>query len=195
MQIDIQPTHLENDRVKLVPLQETDFEALYAVAADPLIWEQHPNPDRYKREVFLNFFKGAMESRGAFLIKNAQTEEVIGCSRFYGFDQDTDSMHIGYTFFSRSCWGKSYNAEVKRLMLDYAFGYVSNIIFHVGSDNKRSRKAIEKLGSEPIEEKTVAYYGEEPRMNCIYRLSKKQFQENDKTSSREIQSSGNIPHQ
>ena len=53
--MNLQPT-LENENVKLVPLQETDFERLYDVASDPLIWEQHPNKDRYKREIFQTFF-------------------------------------------------------------------------------------------------------------------------------------------
>lgn len=172
MQIDIQPENLENEMVKLVPLKETDFEALYAVAADPLIWEQHPNPDRYKREVFQHYFQGAIESKGAFLIKNVQTNEVIGCSRFYGFDKDTDSIHIGYTFFSRVCWGKSFNSHTKRLMLSHAFNHVSNVIFHVGSNNKRSRKAIEKLGATLLEEKTIAYHGENPTPNCVYQIQK-----------------------
>ncbi len=59
MKVNLQPT-LENEFVKIQPLQESDFERLYAVACDPLIWEQHPNKDRYKREVFENFFKGAI---------------------------------------------------------------------------------------------------------------------------------------
>ena len=65
MDFSIQPI-LENSKVRLVPLQETDFEKLYKVASDPLVWEQHPNKNRYEREVFQNFFEGAMISKGAF---------------------------------------------------------------------------------------------------------------------------------
>ena len=61
-------TILENDFVQLIPLEESDFESLYSVASDPEIWEQHPNKDRYKREIFQNFFQGAIESKGAFKI-------------------------------------------------------------------------------------------------------------------------------
>jgi hypothetical protein len=45
-------TVLENEKYQLIPLQQGDFEALYKVASDPKVWEQHPNKDRYKREVF-----------------------------------------------------------------------------------------------------------------------------------------------
>ncbi len=44
-----QPT-LEDELVRLRPLEEADSEALYEVAQDPLIWEQHPS-DRYQRAV------------------------------------------------------------------------------------------------------------------------------------------------
>ena len=46
--LNLQPTHLANEWVTLIPLKETDFEKLYAIASDALIWEQHPNKNRYK---------------------------------------------------------------------------------------------------------------------------------------------------
>jgi hypothetical protein len=49
--MEIQPLHLKNELVALTPLLAEHFNELYLVAADPLIWEQHPNPDRYKKEV------------------------------------------------------------------------------------------------------------------------------------------------
>lgn len=73
---------LENKIVKLIPLQEQDFGALFQVASDPLIWEQHPNKDRYKRYIFRNFFEGAIQSKGAFLIIDKTNNGVIGSTRF-----------------------------------------------------------------------------------------------------------------
>lgn len=66
MVFNIQPSHLQNELIALFPLKEEDFEDLYFVASDPLVWEQHPNKLRYQREVFQNFFKGALLSQGAF---------------------------------------------------------------------------------------------------------------------------------
>lgn len=181
MQIDLQPKHLQNELVKLIPLKETDFETLYTVASDPQIWEQHPNPDRYKRDVFQNYFNGAIASQSAFLIRDAKTNEPIGCTRFYGLDLNANSIHIGYTFFARSCWGKSFNSNTKKLMLDHAFTIVDNVIFHIGSYNMRSRKAIEKLGAKLVEEKMIAYHGETPTPNCVYIIKKQNWQStNDK---------------
>jgi RimJ/RimL family protein N-acetyltransferase len=167
----LQP-QLANSVVSLSPLREDDFEELYAVASDPLIWEQHPNPDRYKREVFETYFEGAMASRGAFLIRDARTDRAIGSTRFYDHDPDKSEVKIGYTFFARDCWGKNLNPQVKALMLAHAFQYVDNVIFHVGALNKRSRIAMERLGAELLGEQEVAYFGEAPRVNVVYRMSK-----------------------
>ncbi len=170
--MNLQPNHLKNEAITLVPLDAADFEVLYAVACDPLIWEQHPNPDRYKREVFENFFKGAIESNGAFLIRDAKTDAILGCSRFYDYDDAKSEIKIGYTFFSCTCWGRGINKEVKKLMIDYALGFVDKIIFHVGASNIRSQKAMEKLGAEKIGEELVAYFGEANRNNFVYEIKK-----------------------
>ena len=172
--INLQPT-LENDFVYLRPLQKEDFEDLYAVASDPKIWEQHPNNNRWKREVFANFFEGALLSEGALVIFDKQTEEVIGCTRFYAYDEDESSIFIGYTFYARKYWGGKYNPAVKRLMLNYIFQYVDYVRFHVGKDNLRSRKAMEKLGAKYQGEIEIAYYGEPNRINVTYSKSKEDW--------------------
>ena len=102
--MNLQPTHLETEIVKLIPLNETDFEALFAVASDPLIWEQHPSNDRFKRDVFQSFFNDGMASKGAFLIIDKLSNEVIGSSRYYLYEPENNSVSIGYTFFARKYW-------------------------------------------------------------------------------------------
>ncbi len=164
----IPSTILENEIVILRPLRDDDFEALYSVAADPLIWEQHPNKTRYQRPVFETYFKGAMESNSAYLVSDKVTGDVIGCSRFYDYDPIQNTICIGYTFLSRICWGKSYNRALKSIMLDYAFKLVDTVIFHVGKNNMRSQKAMEKLGAEKTGEQEMSYYGEDPHINFVY---------------------------
>lgn len=171
MNFNIQPT-LENELVKIVPLQDDDFERLYEVASDPLIWEQHPNKNRYQRGVFETFFKGAMESRGAFLVIAIATGKIIGSSRYYDFDAAHNSIVVGYTFISRDYWGNGYNKALKQLMFDYAFGFVDKIILHIGATNYRSQKAAEKLGAKKIDEIEVAYYGEPAKTNFVYQVNK-----------------------
>ena len=172
MNFNLQPSHLNNHLVKLLPLQEDHFEELYKVASDELIWQQHPNPNRYKKEIFQNYFTGAIQSKGAFLLQDSQTNEIIGSSRFYDFNEEKSEVLVGYTFIARKYWGTIYNQEIKNLMMNYAFQYVNNIIFHIGANNIRSQKAITKLGAIKIDEFLVEYYGEEPKLNYIYKISK-----------------------
>lgn len=169
--MNLQPI-LENEIVQLVPLQESDFEILYQVASDPLIWEQHPNKDRYKRDVFQNFFEGAMQSKGAFKIIDKASGDVIGSTRFYDYDDTNKSVFIGYTFYGRTYWGSLYNPSVKKLMLEYAFQFVNTVYFHIGAENIRSQKAIERLGAKKVREINVAYHGEPEKLNFEYMIDK-----------------------
>jgi RimJ/RimL family protein N-acetyltransferase len=169
MPFDLQP-RIQNKLIRLEPLGANDFERLYAVASDPLVWEQHPSKDRYQREVFQNFFKGAIESGGAFLVVDNTNDELIGSSRFYDFDESQRKVSIGYTFIARSRWGSSYNLALKTLMLDHAFRFVDRVIFQVGAENWRSRKAMEKLGGVYIGEEAVSYFGEASRPNVIFKI-------------------------
>lgn len=172
MNLDIQPNHLHNDIVKLVPLQESDFNRLYEVASDPLVWEQHPNPNRYQKEVFRTFFEGALQSKGAFLILDSQTNHVVGSSRYYDYNEATDSIKIGYTFIGRNFWGQNYNKNIKSLMINHAFEKLEKVLFEIGSNNIRSQIAITKIGANKIDEQEIKYYGEESKLNFIYQISK-----------------------
>jgi RimJ/RimL family protein N-acetyltransferase len=176
MPFDLQPT-LENPWIRLRPLREDDFDSLYAVAADPLIWEQHPSRTRYQRDVFETYFRGAMESRGALLILDNESGAVLGSSRYYDCDEAKRLVAIGYTFIARSHWGTAHggrntNRLLKTLMLDHAFRFVDAVLFHVGAGNTRSRMAMQKLGATLIGEAAIAYYGEASNQNVIYRIER-----------------------
>lgn len=182
MKFNIQPI-LENDTVILYPLQENDFESLYAVASDPKIWEQHPNKERWKRNVFQTFFNGAIESKGAFKIVDKLTGNIIGSTRIYDYNEKDNSIVVGYTFYAASCWGKGINHSVKAMMLNYLFQFVSQIYFYVGAENIRSQIAIERLGAKKILEQQVAYFGEAPTINYVYNITKEEWNKNKHISS------------
>ena len=174
MTFELQP-RLQNDLIKLEPLEADDFERLYAVAADPLIWEQHPSSDRYQRPVFENFFKGAMESRGAFRVIDSANGELIGSSRYCDYDGAKRQISIGYTFIARNRWARHYNLALKTLMLDHAFKFVDRVTFKVGINNWRSRKAMEKLGGIYIGEESVSYSGEPSHPNVVFKIDAKDW--------------------
>jgi len=162
--------HLENDLIRLEKLIASDFDRLFKVASDPLIWEQHPSKERYKKEVFEIFFKAAIESETAFLVFDNQTQELIGTSRYYDYNLQESSVAIGYTFLARDHWGTFYNRALKKLMLDHAFKFVQTVIFHIGEDNTRSQMAIRKLGAEKCGEQEMEYYGQGKKLNYVYHI-------------------------
>ena len=147
LHFDLQPT-LSGEIIALRPLKTADFESLYGVASDPLIWQQHPEPLRYQRNVFQGFFAAAIASGGALVATEKKSDKVIGSSRYYDWKPSEREVAIGYTFLARSHWGGETNREMKQLMLDHAFRWAHVVWFHIGKNNWRSRKAIEKIGAK-----------------------------------------------
>jgi RimJ/RimL family protein N-acetyltransferase len=163
---ELQPV-LEGRLIHLKPLRPDDFDVLYAVASDPLIWEQHPANDRWKPDVFREFFQQALESGGALIAIDRKDGRVIGSSRFYGYDAEQSEIEIGWTFLARSHWGGVYNGEMKELMLRHAFRFVNNVIFVIGVQNFRSQRAVEKIGGVRVGSRPDAA----GRTSYIYRIT------------------------
>ena len=161
MSFDYQPV-LKGELLELRPLRSEDYGDLYAVAADPLIWEQHPVSNRHEQAVFEGFFREAMDSGGALVAIDVRTRQVIGSSRFHGYDPEKNEVEIGWTFLAKSHWGGTSNGEMKRLMLQHAFRFVNRVVFVIGPQNLRSQRAVEKIGgirtgSRPDESGTDNY--------------------------------------
>jgi N-acetyltransferase len=145
MSFDKQP-FLAGDLLALRPLRPHDYPALYRVASDPLIWEQHPERERYQEAIFRAFFEDAINSGGALVAIDRANGQTIGSSRFHWYDAECTVIEIGWSFLSRAYWGGRYNGEMKRLMLEHAFRSVERVVFVIGPDNRRSRRAVEKIG-------------------------------------------------
>lgn len=163
---ELQPT-LCGALVTLRPLRAEDWAELYAVASDPLIWEQHPEPDRHLEPVFRRFFQGALDSGGAFAAVDPATGRILGSSRYFGLDPEASEIEIGWTFLARSHWGGQTNGEMKRLMLDHAFRFVDHVIFLIGPQNLRSRRAIERVGGHLVGPRMA-----DGRESVVYRISR-----------------------
>ncbi len=175
--MDLQPTHLQSDIIKLRPLNSNDFDGLFAVASDPLVWEQHPNKNRYELKVFTVLFNESIDSKGAFAIIDQKTEEIAGSSRYYDFKPEKKEIAIGYTFIARKYWSTEFNRNLKNLMINYAFEAVDNVLFHVGETNFRSQKAVEKLGALKIGVVTSGLLPNGlPKVSFEYKLEKEVWQ-------------------
>ena len=165
MPFDLQPT-LNGELLTLRPLRPDDVHELYAVASDPLIWEQHPAADRYKEDVFRQFFDEAVACGGALTAIDVRDGRVIGSSRFHGYDEEKGEVEIGWTFLARSHWGGAYNADMKQLMLRHAFRFVKSVVFLVGPQNRRSQRAVEKIGGVRVGSRTDG----EGRESYVYQI-------------------------
>ena len=162
---DAQPT-LVGELLELRPLRADDLDALYAAAADPLIWEQHPVPDRWVEENFRAYFAELLESGGALAVLDRASGAVIGTSRYHGYDGERSEVEIGWTFLARAYWGGTHNAELKRLMLEHAFRFVRTVVFLVHPENVRSQRAVEKIGASRVGARPDAY-GRESHVYAI----------------------------
>ena len=171
--LELQP-HLVGDLLELRPLRPEDWDGLFAVASDPMIWEQHPAHDRYQEEVFKEFFQEALESRGAFVAIDRSTQKIVGSSRYFGYDPDKREIEIGWTFLARSHWGGTYNGEMKRLMLGHAFQFVDSVVFVVGTGNLRSQRAVEKIGGVRTGRREATLHGKLVE-HVVYQIQKAAF--------------------
>ena len=153
-------SELVGDSITLRLLRAEDFEPLLAAASDPLIWEQHPDPERYRREIFKErFFDDALSSGTAYVILENATRRIIGSSRYYDWQPEPREVAIGYTFLIRSHWGGGTNRELKRLMLEEAARWARVAWFHIAKSNVRSCRAIEKIGARLSHEGTRMHGG------------------------------------
>jgi RimJ/RimL family protein N-acetyltransferase len=171
---DLQPT-LKGNLVELRPLRPQDFNALFAAASDPQIWEQHPESDRYQREVFQRFFDGALESKGAFAIIERKSGRIIGSSRYCNLDLTNREVEVGWTFLEREFWGGTYNRELKQLMLDHAFRFVDRVVFVVGEENFRSQKALGKIGASFLKKVQLPANDGTMKTNLVFAITAKSY--------------------
>jgi RimJ/RimL family protein N-acetyltransferase len=133
---------LESELLLVRPLRGEDYDALYAVAKDPLLWDQHPK-ERWREDVFREYFDEQLASGGGLAVVERATGALIGSSRYHGYDAGQSEVEIGWTFLARRCWGGLYNAELKRLMLGHAFSVVRCVVFLVDAANLRvSRRSL-----------------------------------------------------
>jgi len=159
-----QKPSLTGETLSLRALKLEDFDTLYTVVSDPLIWEQTPYKDRYQLDNYQQWFDAAIKENALILI-DKRTNTAIGSSRYYEIDEPSSEVAIGYTFIARDYWGGATNKELKTLMLNYAFQSFETVWLHIAEDNTRSRKAAEKIGA------VLSHQGEKNGLPyCWYKL-------------------------
>jgi RimJ/RimL family protein N-acetyltransferase len=166
---------LMGDLLHLRPLRAQDHDGLFVAGGDPEVWAVHPHPERATAAGFRAYFDEQLASGGALVAVDRGGGALAGCSRFSTLYAEPGEVEIGWTFLGRAYWGGAYNADMKRLMLRHAFGYVERVIFRIGEHNVRSRRAVEKIGgvlSERVQNVTVAGA---PGRNVYYTIDRAAF--------------------
>jgi len=173
--MDRQPS-LEGEGLLVRPLLANDWDALFAVACDPLIWQLHPAQDRWQEPVFRDFFNDALENGGALAVIDKANGAIVGSSRYQGYDPAQGGhVEIGWTFLARALWGTGANADMKRIMLAHALRFVGRVDFKVAEDNLISRKAMEKIGGILTDREEITMLAGMPLRHVIYQITRASF--------------------
>jgi RimJ/RimL family protein N-acetyltransferase len=94
-------------------------------------------------------------------------------------DWDNKVLEIGATWIGREFQGTGLNANMKFLMLQYAFETLNfeKVEFRIDERNTRSRKAVEKLGAklEGILRKNVYLNDGFKRNTCCYGMLREEW--------------------
>ncbi len=171
--IDFQKEYvLENDKVILRPLVESDFEQLLPFALkEPDIWNFNAfgagGVDNLRQ-----YIQTAIDNRGkqtdyTFIVVDKLQNKIAGCTRFYLINQVTKTLELGYTWYGKSYQGTYINKNSKYLLLEFAFeqlGY-ERVAFKANIANKRSINAMKSIGC--IEEGVLRSFSLDARENRI----------------------------
>ncbi len=144
---------LENDRVALLPLARSHVVELLPIALQPGLTKYSPSKIDSEEDLttYVSHALAQRERKTAipFLVSDKRSGKTVGCTRFMNIDWDNRVVHIGSTWIGREFQGTGLNTEMKRLMIDFAFGelHFEKVEFRIDERNTRSRKAVEKLGA------------------------------------------------
>lgn len=146
-------TALTGARVQLRPLVASDGAALVDAASDGELWDL-PFTVVPSAETVGDYLRVALEGRAAgtvmpFVIKELESDRIVGSTRFWKIDRQNRKLEIGHTWLSAS-WQRTFvNTEAKFLMLSFAFDRLACVRVQFTTDeiNEKSRSAILRLGA------------------------------------------------
>ena len=144
---------LENERVLLRPLMLSDRSLLaHYVNEEPDLWQYSLAAITNTKDLD-KYIQAAIEAREnktsyAFIVFDKQLNDYVGCTRFYDMQIAFQTTQIGYTWYSKKCWGTKLNENCKFLLLQLAFDQMGfeRVEFRADNNNKRSIAAMQKIG-------------------------------------------------
>lgn len=144
---------LENEVVKLKPLELSDIQGILEAGSYPEIWSHMPTTIE-KREDVNNFVENALLTRSGktefpFVIVDKQSGNIIGSTRYMDIGVKHQRLEIGYTWLTPAYWRTAINTHCKYLLLLYCFEYLhlQRVQIKTDHENIRSQRAIERIGA------------------------------------------------
>jgi RimJ/RimL family protein N-acetyltransferase len=146
------PLCLEGHGVRLEPLASEHAPGLAAAAADGRLWElwftSVPAPDEteaYVARALAGLREGSMLP---WAVRDAETGEIVGSTRFHDIVAAVDRVEIGWTWYAASRQRTHVNTACKLLLFTHAFEGLGCKVVGLRTDNFNfaSQRAIEALG-------------------------------------------------
>ncbi|MBK9791941.1 MAG: GNAT family N-acetyltransferase [Sphingobacteriales bacterium] len=154
MQVDFDKEYiLENERVLLRPLQESDVEHLLHFSLnEPELWtysyQQADGEENLKRYIENALLCRKNKTEYPFIIFDKKTQQYAGSTRFYDIQIPHQSLEIGYTWYGKDFQRSGLNRHCKLLLLSFAFETLGaeRVALRADNNNKRSIAAMKAIG-------------------------------------------------
>jgi RimJ/RimL family protein N-acetyltransferase len=140
---------LENDHILLRPLQAEDLPALLPLTQEPSLWTYftHDLSTLAGLETWAaGHFSG---DRLQFVVTDKRSGKVLGSTGFGNYIPRDQRIEIGWTWLGKAFQGTGINAQMKSLMLNYAFDALGMLRVEFKTDvlNLPARQALLRLGA------------------------------------------------
>ena len=146
------PPTLENEKIKLIPL-EVHHSAALLEANDPEIWRfmltEITTLEQMEQWVTAAIRLRDQQTAIPFAVVLKEQNKIIGSTRLFGIDLTQKSCELGSTWYSKDHQRSFVNSNCKFLILRHCFETLGMMRVQIKTDerNLRSQKAIERLGA------------------------------------------------
>ena len=144
---------LEDELVRLEPLEEKHFDLLLPIAMENSLW-LFTVAKINTAEEFRKYFDTALEEKKnkrsyPFAYFNKQTNQYAGSTRFGNIEFAHKKVEIGWTWIHPSLQGTGFNKHCKFLLLSFGFEQLllNRIELKTSLLNLKSQKAMLKIGA------------------------------------------------
>lgn len=167
---------LENNRVKLLPLNLNNYSYLLKISQQKNLVQYSPSkidtPKDLKEYVKIALECSKNRTGMPFIIFDKQVNAYAGTTRFMNMNWHNKVLEIGSTWIGVEFQGTGLNRNIKYLMLQHAFETLkfNKVEFRIDERNIRSRKAVEKIGGiyEGLLRKNTIMLDGFKRSTCCY---------------------------